>query len=217
MPSAAGSIPRTVAALYVEADGPYAGQPGVELWPEARDARLYAGPHPVVAHPPCARWSVLAGLVEATHGHRRGDDGGCFAAALTSVRRFGGVLEHPAQSSAWRWFGLCQPPSGGGWVIADWEGGWTCCVAQRNYGHRARKLTWLYAVGADLPPLTWGDGPATDVILRGGRTGEEVVRRGGMVQNRLSHRARAETPPAFRDMLLAMARTVPETMGGNDR
>lgn len=42
-----------VAAPYVEANGIYAGVPGIELWDEARDARLYAGPHPVVAHPPC--------------------------------------------------------------------------------------------------------------------------------------------------------------------
>lgn len=43
---------RTVAALYVEADGPYSRVEGVDLWPESRDARKYAGPHPVVAHPP---------------------------------------------------------------------------------------------------------------------------------------------------------------------
>ena len=40
----------TVAALYVEPDGPYAGLDGVEVWDEARDARTYAGPQPVVAH-----------------------------------------------------------------------------------------------------------------------------------------------------------------------
>ena len=51
---------RTVAALYVESDGPYAGLDGVDVWDEARDARTYAGPYPVVAHPPCARWSVAA-------------------------------------------------------------------------------------------------------------------------------------------------------------
>ena len=144
-----------IAALYVEPNGPYAHLEDVEVWDEARDARTYAGPHPVVAHPPCARWSVLAGLVEAVHGHKRGEDGGCFAAALAAVRNYGGLLEHPAQSAAWRSFGLNRPPSCGGWVNADWLGGWTCCVAQRNYGHRARKRTWLYAVGCELSLLTW--------------------------------------------------------------
>ena len=34
----------TVAALYVETDGCYFNQPGVEPWDIARDAREYAGP-----------------------------------------------------------------------------------------------------------------------------------------------------------------------------
>ncbi|NCZ71579.1 MAG: hypothetical protein EBY80_15735 [Actinobacteria bacterium] len=39
---------RTVAALYVQPNGCYVGVPGVDPWDEARDARTYAGPHPVV-------------------------------------------------------------------------------------------------------------------------------------------------------------------------
>src|SRR5258708_3804871 len=62
----------TVAALYVDPNGVYASLPGVEVWDEARDARLYAGPWPVVAHPPCARWCRLAGFVEARFGYMRG-------------------------------------------------------------------------------------------------------------------------------------------------
>ena len=45
-----------IAALYVETNGVYYGLPDVDPWDEARDARLYNGPHPVVAHPPCQRW-----------------------------------------------------------------------------------------------------------------------------------------------------------------
>lgn len=76
-----------IAALFVEEGGAYYGLPDVDLWPESRDARSYHGPHPVVAHPPCSRWCRLAGLVEARWGHRRGEDGGCFAAALGAVRK----------------------------------------------------------------------------------------------------------------------------------
>jgi hypothetical protein len=45
-----------IAALFVERNGIYFGIPGVDPWDERRDARTYAGPWPVVAHPPCARW-----------------------------------------------------------------------------------------------------------------------------------------------------------------
>ena len=40
---------RTVAALFVATDGCYFGLPDVDPWDVRRDARLYAGPHPVVA------------------------------------------------------------------------------------------------------------------------------------------------------------------------
>jgi hypothetical protein len=57
---AGGRVTVTVAALLVEADGVYANLPGVDCWDEARDARLYDGPYPVVAHPPCQRWCRFA-------------------------------------------------------------------------------------------------------------------------------------------------------------
>src|SRR3954463_12022794 len=87
---------RVIAALYVETNGVYYGLPDVDPWDEARDARKYEGPWPGGAHPPCARWCRLAGFVEhQTEGRlQRGDDGGCFAAAVDAVRKFGGVLEH---------------------------------------------------------------------------------------------------------------------------
>lgn len=152
-----------VAALYVQPGGVYYGLPDVEPWglPE-RDARLYAGPWPVVAHPPCQRWGrYWHGGPSARVRRKKGDDGGCFAAALAAVRRWGGVLEHPEASSAWAAFGLMAPPRHGGWVNADFLGGWTCCVEQGHYGHRARKATWLYAVvgSAPLPVLKWGPAP----------------------------------------------------------
>ena len=191
----------TVAALYVEPDGPYADLDGVDVWDEARDARSYSGPHPVVAHPPCARWSVLAGLVESRGGAKRREDHGCFKAALDSVRMFGGVLEHPASSEAWKWYGLLAPPVSGGWINADWLDGWTCCVAQRNYGHRATKRTWLYSVGVVLPSLIWGDGPEAEarVSEANGKTRRGVERMG--------HAERRMTPEPFRDLLLSMARS----------
>lgn len=100
-----------IAALFVLADGPYAGLADVDPWPEVRDARLYAGPHPVVAHPPCARWGrYWHGGPSARVRRVKGDDAGCFASALASVRKWGGVLEHPEATAAWAAHGILAPP-----------------------------------------------------------------------------------------------------------
>lgn len=129
-----------IAALYVETDGGYFGMPGVDPWDEVRDARRYTGPAPVVAHPPCQRWGrYFHGAPNKPNQFRLGEDQGCFAAALTSVRNYGGVLEHPAHSRAWEFFGLNTPPAAGGWVKADNRGGYTCHVEQGHYGHMSRK------------------------------------------------------------------------------
>lgn len=196
-----------VAALFVLPDGPYASLPRVDVWDESRDARKYAGPWPVVAHPPCERWGrYWFGGPSARVRRIKGDDDGCFAAALKAVRQFGGVLEHPAASSAWKHFGLLPPPRSGGWVNADFEGGWTCCVDQKYYGHRAQKATWLYAAGVDLPSLRWGKSSGGVRLDDGFHSAEERRRkiRTGICQ-KLSHRQRKETPPAFRDLLLDLA------------
>lgn len=207
-----------VAALYVQTGGCYFGLSDVEPWDKARDARLYDGPWPVVAHPPCERWGRYWGG-SPTQWPRltKGDDGGCFAAALAAVRRFGGVLEHPEASAAWETFRLAKPPRAGGWIRADWiEGrqGWTCCVEQGAYGHAARKATWLYAHDVDLPELQWGPAAGEFSRLDDGFHSADERRRAiktGICQRlskRLSKRQRAATPPPFRDVLLAMARTV---------
>jgi len=190
-------VPYQVAALFVETHGVYSGVPGVDLWDADRDALFYKGPYPVVAHPPCARWSVLAPVVEAKGGARRGDDGGTFAAALGAVRKWGGVLEHPASSAAWRAFDL-PAPSKGGWQ-KGFCGGWSAHVEQVHYGHRARKATWLYAFGCELPSLRWGRGESEVWVTNAPRNGSGV---------HMSKQERKATPIAFRDILLGMARSV---------
>jgi hypothetical protein len=208
-----------IAALFVTTGGCYFGLPDVDPWDEPRDARLYAGPHPVVAHPPCQRWGrYWHGGPSALVRRLKGDDGGAFAAALASVRRWGGVLEHPEASAAWQTFGLVAPPREGGWVSAGDFTGWTCCVEQGHYGHRARKATWLYACGiASLPLLKWGPSPSPSAMRldEGYHTAEERRRAtrppAGMTPEqraaRMGKRERMGTPVPFRDLLLSIART----------
>ena len=189
-----------VAALYVEPEGCYAGLDGVDVWDEARDARRYPGSLPVVAHPPCSRWCRLAGLVEARWGHKRGEDGGCFEAALNAVRTYGGVLEHPAYSDAFEAYGIPRPIRYG-WQAELLGPGWVTEVSQSAYGHRARKKTWLYYVGGTLPPLLdWSDGEPEAWCSWG-----DFDKYGDV--ERLGKREALATPEAFRDVLLAMARS----------
>lgn len=204
-----------IAALFVAKDGAYANMPNVDLWDATKDARTYQGPYRVIAHPPCQRWGKLwAGqpLWIKRTGERKikGDDNGCFASALNSVRKWGGVLEHPEGSHAWAAFGLTAPPRTGGWVLADTHGGWTCCVEQGRYGHYARKPTWLYSVNCILPELNWGKSQAKldpELVARLGlvrakRRGEVGSHGGGK-----DSKIRISTPAEFRDILILMARS----------
>lgn len=206
-----------VAALYVETNGCYFGLPDVEPWDQARDARTYAGPHPVVAHPPCQRWGRFwHGSTRKPHQYALGADSGCFGAALAAVRQWGGVLEHPADSRAWAAFDLAAPDRTGGWIKADWMSGfdgWTCYVEQGFYGHASRKPTWLYAHGVELPSLDWGKGKQRIPQWMIERYGYEKARRIGvvaMIGGKDKTRIRNTTPEPFRDLLLSIARSAYE-------
>ncbi len=221
-----------IAALFVRKGGVYFNVPDVDPWDQRRDARLYWGPFPVVAHPPCQRWGrYWFGGPSSKVRRQRGDDGGCFSAAIASVRRWGGVLEHPAYSSAWEAFEIFAPPAAGGWITAGDGVGWTCHVEQGHYEHRARKATWLYAARVpSLPSLRWGRSrPRARVDGCGFHTTEErIAKLGGMnrrqwleargiVTDRMSSAEAAATPIPFRDLLISIARSVdPELRAGID-
>lgn len=189
----------TVAALFVRADSVYKTMPGVDAWDADRDALQWNGGAPVVAHPPCKRWSMINGVVLSRYPHKAaefawGNDGGKFAFALDAVRRNGGVLEHPAGSRAFGHYGL--PRIGRG---PDRFGGWSCEVRQVDWGHRAEKRTWLYIVGlhpddlSELPPKR----EATALVVRMPEC--RLVELMGKAE-------REHTPPEFARWLVEVAR-----------
>jgi hypothetical protein len=191
----------TVAALFVQHDGCYAGLSHIDAWPEHRDARKYSGLLPVVAHPPCQLWGNLAAVNYARWGgdhNKPGNDKGCFAAAINTVHRCGGVLEHPANSKAFSAHGLPEP-NGIGWQ-ATIDGGWVCEVWQSAYGHRANKATWLYYYGKQPPfSLIWNRPIGTHQIGFHDQRGKD--------RNKptLSKREANATPIEFRDELIRLA------------
>lgn len=181
-----------VAALYVDPKGPYPRMEGVEAWDVARDATQYTGPFPVVAHPPCGPWSVMR------HLHTRPEERPLAIRAVRQVRTYGGVLEHPKGS---RLFHEYLPLPG----RYDGYGGYTIEVVQCDWGHPARKRTWLYIVGvprAELPtmppprePTHWASGSRT--AKRGAvPIGIKVC----------SAEQRRRTPPDFAAWLVEIAR-----------
>jgi len=114
-----------VAALYVDPNGPYSDMGIVDTWDESRDARLYDGPDPVVAHPPCNRWGKMAPINLKRWGTPIGEDGGCFEKSL-------------------------EKPQGLSWTrVSPTE--WVGEVWQSDYGHLATKKTWLLYVGNKQP------------------------------------------------------------------
>lgn len=188
-----------VAALYVEPFGIYYGQPDVDLWDLSRDARFYPGPHPVVAHPPCERWHLLSAVNNKRWGYVINEDGGCFSAALTAVRLWGGVLEHPAETRAFRFHKIPEPPRGCWQLTLD--GDWVTEVNQACYGHRARKRTWLLYRGTEPPPaLDWRDQHGTH------RVGFGFPADTDRPLPRISKDEAMATPHEFRDLLLSIAR-----------
>lgn len=195
-----------ITALFVMKNGPYFNISGIDPWDESRDAKLYCGPHPVIAHPPCERWGrYWSGGPSASVKRILGDDNGCFESALSSVRTYGGVVEHPEASHAFKRYDLPLPNWHGGWTPPDKYGGRSCCVSQGHYGHPARKMTWLYAILTYYPELIWGICESKMRLDEGFHSKEErrrAVRTG--VCKRLSAKQRKKTPIEFRDLLISM-------------
>lgn len=178
---------RQVAALYVDVHlGPYPLLEGVECWGEERDARLYDGPHPVVAHPSCAWWGAMGWGASRKYAD-------CGPRAVEQVRKFGGVLEHPARSRLWD---HCRLPKPG--RSPDSFGGITIVVDQCDWGHCAQKRTWLYLVRVETIPEMPPRGTPTHVVSHGPRIKLPLMKK----------RERHLTPFAFAKWLVEAARSV---------
>ncbi len=195
-----------IAALFVERGGVYWDLPGVDAWDKERDARLYRGPHPVVAHPPCQLWGNFAALNYKRYGGSHNmpawwlgsvSDENRFVSAVCAVRKFGGVLEHPAGTHAFPIFEI-PTPRGIGWQRTLRSDEYVCEVWQSAYGCPARKRTWLFYVGGTPPrDLDWSCPAGTHQIGVGFRANKKPRVRG---------HAASRTPIAFRDALINLAR-----------
>lgn len=190
-----------VVALYVDPRGPYP-EFVADCWDETRDARVYGGPLPVVAHPPCGAYGSLRHL--RVPNRERRDDADCGPIAVAQVRRWGGVLEQPRGSKLWEVCGLPLPGA-----LPDEYGGYSLEVAQVEWGHVARKKTWLYLVGVPLSALGRQPFPGREPThwVSGGRLHDRKGQ-GGVVPSGIkvcSAQQRRRTPAAFARWLVELA------------
>lgn len=146
-----------IAVLFARQDSCYKTLAGCDVYDIDRDARKFPGGSPVVAHPPCRAWGRMRQFAKP-----RDDEKDLARFAVATIRREGGVLEHPAESTLWGDQLLPWPGR-----APDRFGGWTMAIDQFHFGHRAEKATWLYIVGChpdDLPPIPRRDGSPTHCI-----------------------------------------------------
>lgn len=196
MPAVASKV-TNVGVLFARADSNYKSLAGVDVFDAERDARTYDGPWPVVAHPPCRALGRLR-----TFAAPRADERNLARLAVALVRRFGGVLEHPAGSLLWHDQKLPRPGA------TDMFGGWTLAAPQKWWGHKAEKASWFYIVGcapADIPVMPYVMGDAQYVV----QTRKKTDHRPHITKSEREH-----TPPQLAEWLVELARRCC-VVGGN--
>lgn len=177
-----------IAVLFARTDSNYKAMPGCDVWDEERDARRWPGGVPVVAHPPCRAWGRLRRFAKPSEWEKD-----LARMAVAHVRKYGGVLEHPAWSTLWADQGLPLPGE------TDEFGGWTLPISQSWWGHRAEKKTFLYIVGcapAQIPDIPLSIAEPTHVVATRKRAGGKPE---------ISKAEREHTPPALAVWLVELA------------
>lgn len=117
--------------------------------------------------------------------------------SVWALRKYGGVLEHPAYSTLWPTMGLPTPGQ-----PADKWGGSTLEVRQFDWYHKAAKLTWLYIVGGcDVLPMPVREDTPKYVVTTRIRKGEP-----GWLPD-ITKSEREHSPPLFAMWLVSVARS----------
>lgn len=130
-----------ISVLYARQDSVYKSL-GLDVWDIDRDARKWPGGNAIVAHPPCRTWGKYKGFAKPRDGEKE-----LARQSIRDIRKWGGVLEHPRHSSLWADMNLPKPGE------VDEFGGFSICVDQSWWGHKARKNTLLYICGCSIKEI----------------------------------------------------------------
>lgn len=109
---------------------------GADCYDKSRDALSFNKPVPVIAHPPCRRFSKMRGLTKAP-----GSEEEIAYHCLEHVQKYGGILEHPRSSLLWKKLTL---HAGSNLTTC---GGMLISVNASWFGHPAEKKTCFYING----------------------------------------------------------------------
>lgn len=125
-----------IPVLFTESDSNYKLFENFDAYDVERNAFTYSDRLPLVAHPPCRLFSRLRKFSTAPAQEKK-----CAFFALSKIRQFGGILEHPRSSLLWKTgnFDL----SGN----VDNYGGFLRSVNLSWFGYPCEKKTMLYFVG----------------------------------------------------------------------
>lgn len=107
---------------------------GCNCYDETRNALLFTGHESVICHQPCRAWAKLKGQAKP-----RPDEKETAHFSIRTVRKNGGIVEHPIYSELWKYYGIRPGQYDGYGILYP--------ISQKWFGHRAEKLTGLYIVG----------------------------------------------------------------------
>lgn len=183
-----------IAILFARKDSIYKSLSDCDVYDAERNALTWPGGTPVIAHPPCRLWGRLRKLSKASDTERE-----LAIWAVSQVRQWGGVLEHPAGSTLWEAANLPKPGE------RDEFKGFTIWISQWWFGHKADKPTWLYFCGiepADLPKIPYRLGNPAYVVNTSKRAGSKGHR------PEILKSEREYTPVMLAEWLLDIARKI---------
>ena len=117
-------LQKEISVLCVHPKSNYYLVPGLDCWDAERDAYNFIGTNKVITHAPCAQWSKLKAFA-TVNPYEKNLANFC----LDKVLENGGIFEHPAGSSFWKYRGIEKQ------VVS---------VNQFWWGFPTQKRTYLY-------------------------------------------------------------------------
>lgn len=123
---------KIISVLCTLPDSVYKKLDGFDCWDKERNAYNFNGSNPVITHAPCAQWSICKPWAKEDKHEKE-----LAAFCLDKVKQNGGIFEHPAHSSFFKYAGI-KP---------------TISIDQFWWGFPAKKPTWLYFHDVELLPV----------------------------------------------------------------